>query len=482
MSQEFYTNCVTVGNRVLYRGYKNGSRVHRSIEYKPSLFISSNKSSKFKTLEGKSVEKIEFSGIEDAREFLKKYESIDNFTVYGNTNYHYCYLSDTFTGQVDYDPNQVKVMFLDIETSYEDGFPNPQSVQEPVIAITIKLKDKFYVYGTKEFKTEDKNVFYFKCDDEKDLLSRFVQKWQELDPDIISGWNIEEFDIPYLINRISRVLSEKDSNSLSPWKRLRTRKVKLQGREYDNFELIGISTLDYLQMYRKFVGTAENYKLNTIAQMELGEGKVQGDMRDMYHNDHQKFIEYNIQDVALVAKIDQKMGLIQMLCAIAYDAKVNIVDTFAQVRLWDTIIFNDFRPKHLVMPQKAKHDKETRYAGAFVKEPKVGMHKWVASFDLDSLYPHLLAQYNISPEMLVPGAFKTTDLDKLLKKEYDLSYLKERGLTMAANGHHFKTDKEGFLPAILMRMYQDRKVYKNKMLDSQNELERVEAEFKRRGL
>jgi len=483
--KNFYTNCITLGNRILYRGYEDGDRVQEQIPYKPSLFIAdkSKNKSKFRTLDGKVVDRIEFGDIEEARDFVRKYQEVDNFLIYGNTNYHYCYLSDRFRKQqIDYDFDSLKILFLDIETSYTNGFPDPQTAQEPVIAITFRLKDHYFVFGTKDY-IQANNVHYFKCENEKELLTKFIQQWEECDPDIISGWNIEEFDIPYLINRISKVLSDKHSVRLSPWRKLRTRKVKLMGREYDNFELCGISTLDYIQMYKKFIGSAENYKLNTIASMELGEGKIQHEgLAELYEADHQKFIEYNIKDVELVHRLDKKMKMISMICAIAYDAKVNFIDVFAQVRLWDTIIYNYFREKYLVLPQKERHDKETRYAGAYVKDPQIGLHDWVVSFDLDSLYPHLIAQFNISPEMLVPEAFQDVTVDKLLKREYNLEYLKQNSWTLAANGHHFKTEKQGFLPEILMSMYNDRKVYKNKMLDSQNELERIEQEIKRRGI
>ena len=482
MHDTFYTNCLTVGNKIFYRGYDEGHRVHQTIDYQPSLFIASNKQSKFKTLDGKSVEKITFDSINEARDFIKRYDEISDFKIYGNTNFHYCYISDSFPETIDYDFDKLRVMYLDIETSYDNGFPHPETAGEPVIAITMQLGKKFYVYGTKEFTTDDKNIYYFKCEDEKDLLSRFIVKWRELDADIISGWNIEEFDIPYLVNRISRVLSEKESKRLSPWGMFKNRRITMQGRAHENIDVCGITTLDYLQMYRKFVGQAENYKLNTIAELVLGDKKIDIDQAHAYANDHQKFIEYNIKDVDLVSRIDEKMGLISMLCAIAYDAKVNIADTFAQVRLWDTIIFNDFKAKKLVLPPKKSYSKDEKYEGAYVKEVQIGLHKWVVSFDLDSLYPHLIAQFNISPEMIVPAAHTPINLEKLLSREYDLSHLKEKKMTIAANGHHFKVEHQGFLPAILMRMYADRKLYKNKMLEAKAEQQRAEAEIKRRGL
>lgn len=485
MSDTFYTSCVTVGNRLLYRGYRDGYRVREEIPYSPILFVPTNKETKYKTVEGKSVDRVAFPNISDAKKFIEEYKEVSNFNIYGNTNFHYCYISDTFKEQVEYNNDLIRTITLDIETKYDSGFPKAENPIEEVIAITIKYRNQFYVFGTKEFQTSDKSILYFKCNDEEELLLKFLEQWEEIDADVVTGWNIQWFDIPYLIARINNVLGDKKANRLSPWKILNTRMVTLNGQTTEVFELIGLPILDYMEMYKKYMPTQPSYKLNNIAEAELGEGKIsyEGSLIDLYNQDFNKFIEYNIKDVDLVSKLDAKTKFINMVCAIAYDAKVNYTDVFTQVRMWDTIIFNYFRQHNIVMPQKKRNEKSQAYAGAYVKDPQVGLHDWVVSFDLDSLYPHLIAQFNISPEMIVAEEFKhDISVDKLLEKTYNLDDLKDKELTVAANGHCFKINKQGFLPEILMRMYADRKIYKNKMLEAESELERIEEEIKSRGL
>ena len=239
-------------------------------------------------------------------------------------------------------------------------------------------------------------------------------------------------------------------------------------------------------MYRKFQPKQESEKLNYIAYVELGEKKLSYEEYDslhsLYKNNYQKFIEYNIKDVELVRKLEEKLKLIEMVVALAYDAKVNFPDTFAQVRMWDTIIYNDLKQKGIVIPRLNENHTQTNYAGAYVKDVIPGMYEWVVSFDLNSLYPNLIAQFNISPECLLPEQFRNVTVKSLLNKEHNTSDLKQSNIGMAANGHCFSNDNIGFLPDILMRMYEDRKMYKNKMLDAQKELEAVKEELHRRGL
>ena len=241
-----------------------------------------------------------------------------------------------------------------------------------------------------------------------------------------------------------------------------------------------------MEMYRKFQPKQESEKLNYIAHVELGERKLSyeeyGSLHNLYKSNYQKFIQYNIKDVELIKKLEEKLKLIEMVVALAYDARVNYADTFAQVRMWDTIIFNHLKKQNIVMPRLSDNEKDTEYAGAFVKEVIPGMYEWVVSFDLNSLYPNLIAQFNISPECLVPDKFRPVSVQSLLSKQIETQDLRVNNISLAANGHCFSNEKIGFLPDILMRMYEDRKTYKKKMLDAQRELERVKEEMHRRGL
>lgn len=485
-SDSFYTNCTCIGNNILYRGVYKGERVTEKFTVQPTLFLPSNKPTKYRTLDGKYADKIKFGDINEAKEFVRRYEGVDNFVYYGNTKYHYVYLGDKFPNVVDYDFDQIVTSNIDIEVASEGGFAPPENPFEEVIAITMETRGTYVVFGCGDFTTDKDCVKYIKCKNEMDLLQRFLEHWEHTSPDIVTGWNIQFYDIPYLVNRISKLFGDKESKRMSPWKYLSTRKAFHKGRHQVAVELVGISTLDYMELYRKFQPKQESEKLNYIAYIELGEKKLSyeeyGSLHSLYKNNYQKFIEYNIKDVELIRKLEEKLKLIEMCCALAYDARVNFTDVFAQVRMWDTIIYNHLRKHNIVLPRLNEAEGETEYAGAYVKEVKPGMYEWVVSFDLNSLYPNLIAQFNISPECLLTDKYRTVSVKNLLAKDSDTSELKDENISLAANGHCFSNDRLGFLPDILMRMYEDRKTYKKNMIDAQKELERVKEEMHRRGI
>jgi DNA polymerase elongation subunit (family B) len=291
-----------------------------------------------------------------------------------------------------------------------------------------------------------------------------------MDLDVVTGWNIEFFDIPYLINRIKRVLGDNEYKKLSPWGIVNEKTVEFKGKENQSYDLLGVSVLDYYQLYRKFTfGNQESYKLDYIGQVELGEKKVDyseyGSLLELYKNNYQKFIEYNIQDVLLVEKLDDKLKFIEQVMAFAYDAKVNYDDTMTTVRPWDVIIHNYLLEQGIVIPPFKKQPDNDALVGGFVKEPKIGLSKWVVSFDLNSLYPHLIMQYNISPETFARkiGSQIWPSIDEILEGNIELPL---PDLSYAANGCAYTKDKQGFLPALMEKMYNDRVVYKRKMIEA----------------
>lgn len=487
----FYTNVQNWGGKIFYRGVDNsGKHFKNKVEYNPTLYIPSPKPSDYTTLDGEYVAPIECGTIREAKEFIKKYEDIENFRIFGNTNYHYTFIADNYPDKVSYDLSKIGIANIDIEVGSENGFPDPQIASQPVTAITVQLGEQFMVFGVGKYQVKQDNVRYVSCEDELHLLNEFISWWKMQDIDIITGWNVKFFDIPYLVNRMNRLFDDRFAGDLSPWHFVSERTVNQAGfggaREQQSFEVMGVATLDYLDLYKKFTyAQQENYRLDHIAHVELGERKLDyaefGSLHNLWKEDYQKFIDYNIKDVELVTRLETKMKLIEMAIVLAYDAKVNYSDVFTQVRMWDTLIYNELREKNIVIPPKSNTVKNEPYMGAFVKEPVPGMYEWVASFDLDSLYPHLIMQYNISPETLIKDyPQKPVSIDQLLDQEIDTSYVKRQGMVLAANGFHFKNDKQGFLPEMMERMYAERKTFKKEMLKTKQELELVEAELKRR--
>ena len=483
----FYTNIYSRGSKIYRRGYYRGKRIKDVINYKPYLFILDNKGD-YKTLDGRSVIKKEFASMSAAREWIKGEQNIHNSKAkefFGLTNYHYAFINDEYPGEIDYDPSLISVVSIDIETPTDQGFPDPHTAAVPISNISVSKNGKVIVFGTKFYKSKSSDVRYVMCEDEKDLLTKFLILWNHEDwtPDIVTGWNIEHFDIPYIVNRIARVLGESDVNKLSPWGMVNEREIvrgksmarggkDIEQRIDKVYELVGISSLDYLELYKKFsFKNQESYKLDYIANVELGENKLDysdyGSLFDLYEKNYDLFVDYNIHDVVLVDKLEDKLKLIEQVMAFAYDAKVNYNDTMTTVRPWDVIIHNHLLSQKIVIPQNTKHFMPGDLVGGYVKEPKIGMSKWVVSFDLNSLYPHLIMQYNISPETFVKKV-DFPSIDYMLDGTWEY---RDGMVSYAANGCTYRKDKQGFLPALMEKMYNDRVVYKEKMLQAKKDYE-----------
>jgi DNA polymerase elongation subunit (family B) len=483
---KFYTNVSQYGNFVLERGIENGEPFKNKIEYAPTLFIPSKEKSKYKTLSGQSVSKMKFGNIADAKEFMNKYDTVENFEIYGYTSWMYCYLSDEYPKTITYDFNHIKIMYIDIEVASEHGFPKPEEAKEEITAISMKCGKDFVVIGCGDYNNTREDIKYIKCESEEELIHAFIEHWKRISPDIITGWNIKFFDIPYIVNRITKLFGEKFTRQLSPWNFVRESKVMgLGGKYHQTYNLTGISVLDYLDLYKKFtLVNQESYRLDHIAHVELGEAKLDysefDTLHQLYKLDHQKFINYNIKDVELIEQIEEKKKLVEQAVVLAYDGKTNYDDVFKQVRMWDILTFNYLRQKDIVVPQKERKFKDRAYAGAYVKDPQIGRHDWVVSFDLNSLYPHLIMQYNISPETLITGDLPADiqklkseiTVENLLNRKLDSSILKKYNLCMAANGHFFRRDIHGFLPEMMQNMYDDRVQYKKQMIDALIEYEK----------
>jgi DNA polymerase elongation subunit (family B) len=491
--KSFYTNVYYDFDSILISERESdGSKKFRTEKFTPSLFISSNKQTDFKSIDGKYLSEMTFDSYSSFKEFKEKYSAIPGFEIHGDINAEYQFINKGYGTNVQYSISTIDMMYIDIETSSENGFPSIEDPNEEVIAIsltsTIHGKATFCL-GM--FKTTE-NIKVFEFQDEQSLLKSFITYFSDNYPDIITGWNIRFFDIPYLVKRINKILGKKQSKLLSPWGIIKEKYVTKQGKEEICYDLIGISSLDYYELYKTFTYVnQESYSLNHISYVELGEKKLSyseyESITEFYKKDFQKFIEYNIRDVELVQKLEEKLKLMELAIALAYSAGVNYQDVFSQVRTWDVIIYNYLSEYGIVIPPKKKEKKNVQYAGAYVKEPIVGMHSWVVSFDLNSLYPHLIMQFNISPETLTDEGMRgVISPEGILKggmvSSNFIKEFKQKNLSIAANGTTYRKDIRGFLPELMEKMYEDRKMFKKKMIDTRKELEKIEAEIKRRGL
>jgi DNA polymerase elongation subunit (family B) len=483
---KYYTNVTSVGNNILYRGIENGRRVKLKIAYQPTLYLGAKKQTEWKTLSGEYLEPMKFDSIREARDFVKQYSDVGNFKIFGNTNYQYSFIADEHRGMVDWDIDRIAIDVIDIEVGSENGFPDPYKANEPITAICItRFGGDTIVFGCGDYVVQGKEK-YVKCDDEYSLCKKFIQHWAENTPDVITGWNTKFFDIPYIVNRLSKLLGEDDVKKLSPWGYVSERKTVIKGREMIAYEIMGVSSLDYIELYRWYAPAGksqESYRLDNIAAVELGDSKLSYDEYDnlhaLYRENYQKFIEYNIKDVDLIVRMEDKLKLLELALTLAYDTKTNYEDVFAQTRMWDALIYNYLLEKNIVVPPKVVKEKSEAFEGAYVKDPQTGLHNWVASFDLNSLYPHLIMQYNISPETLIEPSEYTNEMRKVISSGVSVEKMLDRevnlnnvdNVTLTPNGQFFRTDKMGFLPKMMEEMYEDRKKFKKMMLKASQEYE-----------
>ena len=477
----FYTNVQMVGDNFLVRGYEDGKHFATREKFYPTLFVDSKRKTKYRTLDGLPVEPIEPGTVRECRDFIKNYNEVENFNIYGNERFIYQYISDKYPEQeLKFDIERIKLTTIDIEVKSEYGFPDVESAAEEILLISLQdyTTKQIRTWGLGAFNNKQENVIYKSFSTEYELLADFINWWMIEDntPEVITGWNSKFYDIPYLCRRIDRILGEKLKKRMSPWGLVTEEETHIMGRKQISYDIGGVSQLDYLDLYKKFTYKAqESYRLDYIASVELGQKKLDHSefdtFKDFYTNGWQKFVEYNIIDVELVDRLEDKMKLIELALTMAYDAKVNYEDVFYQVRMWDTIIYNYLKRRNIVIPPKNRSHKNDKYAGAYVKEPIPGKYDWVVSFDLNSLYPHLIMQYNISPETLLDTRHPSVTVDKILNE--NLTFEMYKNNAVCANGAMYRKDVRGFLPELMEKMYNERVIFKKRMITAKKAYEKT---------
>lgn len=505
----FYTSVVKFGKNLLYRGYSKGKPIKERVPYQPTLFLESKdvevgtSSSNFTDIHGTKVYPVKFSSMPDAADFCRRHED-SNVKVFGNQNYESTFIYDIFPNDITWDTTLIRVANFDLEWGVgpTGGFCDAINPLGPITAITIQIDNIYYSYGTGDFIVpphliETDDIRYIKCVSEKAMINAFLKLWTSNYPDVMTGWWIKFADIPYLINRIKLLFGEDKVKQLSPWGLIREHETVLMNKVHKTYTIVGIGTLDYLELYRKFSPkgqSQESYKLGNICNVEIGEKKISyveyDNLQNLYEKDYQKFIEYNIHDVKLVSLLDQKLRLLDLAYTLTYQAKCNFDDIFMQTRMWDNLLCNFLRNENVIVPPK-KFVEKVPYVGAYVKDPIIGKHSWMMTFDLTSLYPSLIQQYGISPENIIElkdytpemHDFLTKELsiDSLIEKTPNMELLKKLNISYTPNGHFFRNQKESFFSRIITKMFNERQMYKKKMLNAEKELELIKNQIKKEG-
>lgn len=491
MIEEFYVDSRVYKGQILYRGIQNGRRIQEKIKYKPYLFLDTQEQSKYKTLDGKFVKKKIFDNISEARQFVRDHEDLSGFKYYGLTNYEYLYIYDNFPGTIKFDRKQISIVGLDIETHHEDGFPDPKLANQEITLITITKNGKAYMFGCKPYTPKTDNVVFYLCENEKTLLQKFLSVWCVLNIDIITGWHVAGFDIPYLINRIVNILGEDEAKLLSPWNIIEGKEINTKfGSTQQSFDIYGITILDYLDLYKKFsYKNQESFKLDHIAYVELGKQKIDyseyGTLDRLHDLNWELYCDYNLLDAVLIDELDAKLGYINIVLTMAYLMKCNYQDTLKTVRPWDVCIHAYLMDKNIVIPQAPQYKNSRDLVGGAVKDVIPGMYEWMASFDIKSSYPHQIITLNISPETFVKKINETIDYENLNSFEiYEKhsQYAKDNNLSMAGNLTLYSKDKRGFFAEIMMDFFGKRQEALSKLDLLEKEYNEILKELNSRNL
>ncbi len=472
----FYTNVFSLGDRVQVRGYDTTTRKRFDYRrnYSPTLFLPADEVTRFRTIRGAYLREKKFPSIKEARNFLHDFRDVGNFEIFGQEDFAAALTFEEFGGDdFSFEESLVKIGYLDIEVASENGFPVPETAREEVLVISLKVRDLLVVFGRQEYKPKAKERFFL-CDNEEELLRKFLKFWKSADLDIVTGWNIEGFDLVYLYNRITRLLGEEVAKTLSPYRCVRPSASKNKMQKTKTIKIYGIEVIDYLSLYRKYGvrEPLENYRLDTVADHELQERKLDyskyGSLHKLYASNYQLYVEYNIKDVHLVERLEKKLRLIQMVIYLAYKCRVNFEDVFSPIAIWDSLIYAHLKKQNIIIPIKQVHGKDEQYEGAYVKPPIIGLHPWVMSYDAEALYPSTILTYNLGIDTIIDGPPKSFTVDDILEGRVRND---DPNTVLAANGYSFRKDKRSFLAEILEETIADRKRFKKAMLDARQKYE-----------
>jgi DNA polymerase elongation subunit (family B) len=516
MSDNFYTNIDVRGSKIFLRYYEDDKHKSEIIEFAPELYIRTNDAAKADamSMHDEPLEAVQFSDSKEMRSFIESYKDVDGFAVYGTESIMNQFVSKLYPGEIKYDGAKIKGAIVDIETFSGDievlpdgtvapidgPFPKPEEAAHPINLITLyhTVEKKYYVWGLEYFKgqfigTYERNpdhprvakldVEYRGFREEFDMLNDFVGLWQQKAFNFWSGWYIEGFDNPYLTNRIEKVCGEGQKKKLSPWNMVNRNSIKTGwGEEQTVYEYFGTQMLDYKQLFEKHAYmNPDDTKLDTVARLILGEGKVdyadEGNLNTLYIRNYQKAVEYNVIDVDLIVQMNAKKRFFELTYILAYLCKANYQDTLGTVRPWSSLTYSMLVNRGQRPKIKSVYEGDVSFGGGFVREIKGGRFKWVVSCDLNSLYPHLIQQYNLGAETIVEPEdlpleirnIPNFTLDDLVNKRVDLSALKKYNLCMTANRAFFRRGKRSIFNEKTREIYDTRKKVKKQMLAFEQE-------------
>lgn len=492
----FYTNVERFGNTILWRGYEDGVPFMRREQYRPKLFLPSKDGDYTSLIERRRLSPRAFDSMSEAKEFIERHKDVHGFDIFGNTNYVAQFIQENYPKDIQFDMKQINIFSFDIEVDIRDGYPNIEEADKEITSIAIKSSksDTYHLLGRKDYdktKTllniDPDNIQFMKFDSEKALLNRFMQIWMYDYPDVVTGWNVEYFDIMYIVTRIIRLFGEEKAKQLSPWRSIRKNTREIFGKQQSTYSIAGMTVIDYMDAFKKFgykYGPQESYKLDHIAHVILGEKKLDyseyGNLTELYDRNPQLYLDYNLKDTWLIQQFEDETALLALVMTVAYGGGVNYGDAFGTVGIWETTLYRRLiREGRVPRIKGGPGDRGKELVGGYVKDPKVGMHKWVVSFDLNSLYPHLMLQYNMSPETYLSDTREYVSQDMVLNDQF---LNKNKDYSVCANGVCFSNKVRGVIPEIIDEYYGNRSKIKKEMLAVEQAMENEKDPEKKKDL
>jgi DNA polymerase elongation subunit (family B) len=523
-------------SQIIFWEYENGKKRQGEAPM-PLYFYIEDEEGEYKTIQGKKAAKQEFSRWNQFKAKRDKYREYGMKMYESDVSLQTKFICNHYYGTDLKMPKEFNIFFLDIEVHLEHGFPRPEEAEGKITVITLfSTRDKkYYIFAEKDFDgkfMDDKGIAYQKRihATEADLLRDFIQFIRNEHPDIITGWNSQDFDIPYIVNRARKILDPEEIDAISPVNNIREEEVrdKKQGIMRKQYFISGINCIDLMEVYKNYASSIKStYNLDAICTEEIGEGKIkyEGTLVELY-NDWQKYIEYNIQDVSLMVKLDAKLGYLNLLITFCYGCKVPFEHYSKTTRVLDGAFISKLIEEQIVLPDvnrrliddvvRLKEAAEAgtatdadlerinniKYVGGFVAEPEKGSHEWICSFDATSLYPSIMIGWNISPETKlgtikdapgvemvfeyiagntahgpakIPVTIGSKEVVTTVAKVGDM--IKNKDYCLAANGTFYRQDFVGVIPKFVDEWFQKRKKYKKQMLDAQKAGDKESAQY-----
>jgi DNA polymerase elongation subunit (family B) len=469
---------------------ENGNRITTVSSFEPYLYVESPNGTDGLSIFNTPLKKIKFKNQFDRVKFV---EQTPIFRLFHNLNPEQQFLLDVFkneTGKESFNKHELKIFYLDIETYGKDGFSTPEEAKDPINLITVydSLNKKYYTWGLGgKYIPKNEDETYIKCNNEEILLRKFLDFWESDYPDCVSGWNICGYDIPYIINRLAIIFDDQEAKKLSPVNKLRFVEniaVNKLGRKINRWFIHGISILDYMDIYKTFaLGDRESYSLNYIAEYELQENKVAyiaSSLADLADSDWNTFVDYNIQDVRLLVKLEDKLKYLKLVRNLSYKGFIPFEKATGKVSLITGAVAHQALKQGMIIPTFNIENVKQKFAGGFVMEPKPGLYEDVVTYDANSLYPNTIITLNISPETKIGKIIKkenknytlklTNGKNVTLEEEKFLKLIEKEKLSVTEANVLYTQKNKGVVPNLIDGLYKERVEAKNKTLEAKNKL------------